>query len=157
MESKTVSYSRLETRYRPQPAEANNNGVMHGGHILFHLDSAAGMTAIRHAGCKVTTAAVDRMDFLRSIYPGENIVIRTRMNMAGRSSMEIGAEVFAENAYSGEKVLAGRAFLVYVAIGDDGKSTPVPALLPETDEDRHVMAEAEARQVQRRTERSLRK
>lgn len=132
----------METRYRSQPADTNNAGVMHGGHILYHLDSTAGMTAMRHAGCNVVTAAIGHMDFLAPVHPGEYLVIKTSLNLAGRSSMEVGARLEAENPYTGESRHVARAYFTFVALGEDGRPVPVPALVPETDDDRRRMEEA---------------
>lgn len=153
MEYRFVSYSRLETRYRPQPGDANPFGVMHGGKILYHMDTATGMTANRHAGGRAVTASIERMDFISPVEMGENLLIKTSVNMAHRSSMEIGARIEAENPFTGETRHVGTAYVIYVALDKEGNPTPAPALMPETDDDRRRLAEAVKRRDRRRKER----
>ena len=148
-----VSYSRLETRHRPQPSEANVHGVMHGGFTLYHLDTACGMSAMRHAGTRVVTVSVDRMDFKSPIHMGENLLYKTSVNRAHRSSLEIGARLEAENPATGELRHVGTAYLTFVALNDNDRPTAVPLLLAENDEDRRRMADAARRAYIRRMER----
>lgn len=154
MEGRPVSRSRLESRMRPQPQDANNGGVMHGGHILFHLDTFSGMTAARHTGTRVVTVSVDRMDFIRPVPLGCNLLFKTCVNMAHRSSLEVGARIELENARTLECTHAGTAYLTFVALDDNGRPTSVPPLIAETDEDRRRMADAVRRAYMRRMERA---
>ena len=154
MEGKPVSYSRLETRHMPQPDESNTHGVMHGGRTLYHLDIACGMTATRHAGTRVVTVSVDRMDFKSPIYMGEVLLYKTSVNMVHRSSLEIGARIEAENMRTMETRHVGTAYLSFVALNENGRPTPVRPLLAETDEDRRRMADAARRSYLRRMERA---
>ncbi len=154
MEGKPVSFSRMESRVRPQPENLNNGGTMHGGYILYHIDTHCGISAMRHAAMNVVTVSVDRMDFLRPVHPGTNLVIKTSVNMAHRSSMEIGARLEEEHSYTGERTHVGTAYLTFVALGEDGRPTPVPPLIAETDDDRRRMADAVRRAYLRRMERA---
>lgn len=154
MEGKPVSFSRLESRMRPQPADANNGGTMHGGHILYHLDTFCGMTAARHAGMPVVTVSVDRMDFIRPVHFRSNLVFKTSVNMAHRSSIEVGARIELEDSYTLALTHVGTAYLTFVALNHDGRPTPVPPLTAETDEDRRRMADAARRAYLRRMERA---
>lgn len=153
MEGRPVSYSRLETRHRPQPSESNTYGVMHGGFTLFHLDTCCGMSAMRHAGTRVVTVAVDRMDFKSPIHMGENLLYKTSVNRVHRSSLEVGARLEAENATTGALRHVGTAYLTFVALNADGRPTAVPLLIAENDEDRRRMADAARRAYLRRMER----
>jgi Acyl-CoA hydrolase len=153
MEGKTVEYSRLVKRHRPSPSEANNNGVMHGGLILFHLDMACGMTAMRHCGTRVVTVSVDRMDFKSAVQMGENMLFKTSVNMVHRSSLEVGARIEAEDAFTGDLRHVGTAYLTFVALNEDGRPTRVRPLVAETSEDTRRMADAVRRRNLRRMER----
>lgn len=152
-EGRPVSYSRLETRHRPQPSEANTFGVMHGGYTLYHLDTFCGMTAMRHAGTRVVTVAVDRMDFKSPIHMGENLVYKTSVNRVHRSSLEVGARIEAETPETGELRHVGTAYLTFVALNENGRPTGVPPLIAENGEDRRRMADAVRRAYLRRMER----
>ena len=154
MEGKRISISRLESRIRPQPEHANNGGTMHGGYILYHIDTFCGMTALRHAGMNVVTVSVDRMDFSRPVHLATNLLIKTSVNMAHNSSMEVGARVEEENSYTGECLHVGTAYFSFVALGENGRPALVPPLIPETDEDRRRMADAVRRSYLRRMERN---
>lgn len=149
-----MAFSRLESRIRPQPEHANNGGSMHGGYILYYLDTFCGMTAMRHAGIGVVTASVDRMDFTRPVHLGSNLVVKTSVNFVHRSAMEIGARVEEENPCTGELLHAGTAYFTFVALGKDGRPVPVPPVIAETDEDRRRMADATRRAYLRRMERN---
>lgn len=152
-EGRPVSHSRLESRHRPQPNESNTHGVMHGGYTLYHLDTFCGITAMRHAGTRVVTVAVDRMDFKSPIHMGENMVYKTSVNWVHRSSIEVGARIEAENPETGELRHVGTAYLTFVALNNDGRPTGVPQLIAENDEDRRRMADAVRRAYLRRMER----
>ncbi len=154
MESRPVSFSRLESRIRPQPEHANNGGTIHGGYILYHIDTFCGMTAMRHAGMNVVTVSVDRMDFARPVHLATNLVIKSSVNMAHHSSMEVGARVEEENSFTGERLHVGTAYFSYVGLGENGRPAAVPRLIPETDEDRRRMADAARRAYLRRMERN---
>ena len=154
MEGRLVSFSRLETRLRPQPGEMNTNGVMHGGMTMYHLDMACGMTAMRHASERVVTVSVDRLDLRSPIHPGENLLYKTSVNMVHRSSLEVGARIEAENARTTELRHVGTAYMTFVALNENGRPTAVRPLIAETDEDRRRMADAVRRAYLRRMERA---
>lgn len=154
MEGRPVSRSRLESRIRPQPEHANNGGAMHGGYILYHLDTYCGMTAARHSGTRVVTVAVDRMDFIRPVTLGCNLLFKTCVNMVFRSSIEVGARIEIEDAKTMETTHVGTAYLTFVALDENRKPTAVPPLIPETDEDKRRMADAVRRAYMRRMERA---
>lgn len=154
MEGRPVSRSRLESRIRPQPEHANNGGAMHGGYILYHLDTYCGMTAARHSGTRVVTVAVDRMDFIRPVSLGCNLLFKTCVNMVFRSSIEVGARIEIEDARTMETAHMGTAYLTFVALDENNKPTAVPRLIPETGEDKRRMADAVRRAYMRRMERA---
>ena len=154
MEGKPASLGRLESRLRPQPEHANNNGKMHGGHILYYLDTHCGMSAARFSGAKVVTVSVDRMDFIRPVDLGYNMVIKTSVNMAHQHSMEVGARLELEHPRTLEVIHAGTAYFTFVALDENDRPKTVPHLIPETDEDKRRMADAVRRSYMRRMERA---
>ena len=154
MEGRPASLGRLESRLRPQPEHANNNGKMHGGHILYYLDTHCGMTAARFSGTPVVTVSVDRMDFIRPVTLGYNMVVKTSVNMTHRHSMEVGARLELEHPYTRELIHAGTAYFTFVALDENGRPTTVPPLIPETGEDKRRMADAVRRAYIRRMERA---
>ena len=77
--------------------DANNVGNVHGGTIMKLVDTAAGLSAVRHCGGLAVTAAMDEMSFLEPVYVGDLVTIKAMVNDAGRTSMEVGVRVEAEN------------------------------------------------------------
>jgi acyl-CoA hydrolase len=120
------------------PDQLNNNGTVFGGAILSLVDKVGGVVARRHARTPVVTVSIDRVEFREPIFAGEYVVAQGRMVNAGRTSMDILVTVESENLSTGEKRRTNRCWLTYVALGADGRPTPVPPLLLETDEDRRL-------------------
>jgi acyl-CoA hydrolase len=133
--------------------DANTAGFVHGGNVMKLCDEAAGITAVKHSGRRVVTAAVDRMTFLHPVFVGELLTCSASVNAAWRTSMEVGVRVEAENPRSGEKRHTSTAYLTMVALDDDGEPAPVPPLAPETDGERRRQREAELRRSNRLAER----
>ncbi|MEM5786602.1 MAG: acyl-CoA thioesterase [Syntrophobacteraceae bacterium] len=145
MEGKKVSQSRIVMAQQMNPLDANPAGNVHGGVIMRLIDTAAGVAAHRHARGNVVTASIDRLDFLRPIYIGDLVIVKASVNLTGRTSMEIGVRVEAENLISGETRKAASAYLTYVALGEDGRPSPIPQLILETDDDIRRNCEAKWR------------
>jgi uncharacterized protein (TIGR00369 family) len=126
-------------------------GNVHGGVIMRLVDSTAGAVAQRHSGGPAVTAAMDEMAFLEPVHVGDIVRTIGQVNWAGRTSMEIGVRVEAEpwNDSEREPLHVASAYLVFVAIDEDGKPRAIPGLEPETDEERRRMREAEIRRSHR--------
>jgi acyl-CoA hydrolase len=136
------------------PGDANSAGFVHGGVVMRLCDEAAGIAAVRHSGGRVVTAAMDRMTFESSINIAELVTCRARVNAAWNSSMEVGVRVEAENPRTGDVRHTSTAYLTMVAIDENGRPTPVPALLTETDDEVRRQREAELRRENRLAERA---
>ncbi|MBI9112041.1 acyl-CoA thioesterase [Maridesulfovibrio ferrireducens] len=152
MKEKKVSESRAYTTYRVLPQDTNPAGNLHGGVLLKQLDLIAATCAMRHARKPVVTASIDRMNFLRPAYVGELINLHANVNMVGKTSMEIGVRVEAENLLTGELRHTNSAYLTFVAIGEDGKPSLVPQLTLETGVDHRRNKEAVERRAVRKQE-----
>ncbi|QGY39302.1 acyl-CoA thioesterase [Pseudodesulfovibrio cashew] len=137
------------------PQDANPAGNLHGGVILKHIDTTAGVVAKRHSRGNVVTASIDRMSFRQPAYMGELLIFKASLNHVGRSSMEIGVRVEAENLRTGEVRHTNSAYLTFVALSDEGKPTPVAPLKLDTDTARRRHREAEQRRANRQRERAL--
>jgi acyl-CoA hydrolase len=149
MEGKTVAQSRIVMARSMQPTDVNGYGNVHGGAIMRFVDEACGAVAIRHARSRCVTAAVDHMSFHAPVHVGDLVTITAQMTHVGRSSMEVEAQVHAENFITGEITHTTTAYLVFVAIDQDGKTIPAPTLVLETDEDRARWEAAERRRARR--------
>jgi acyl-CoA hydrolase len=135
-------------------ADANTAGNVHGGKIMHLCDEVAGIAAIRHCGMRVVTAGMDRMTFLEPVYVGQLVTFRAMVNAAWRTSVEVGVRVEAENIRSGAVSHVSTAYLTMVALDDDGRPCPVPALEPESDDERRREREAGWRRENRLSERA---
>lgn len=154
IQGKTVTESECTLHHLPMPDEVNLIGTVHGGNLLKLIDTVAGLAAYRHAGATVTTASLERMDFLTPIFPGELIVLKSSLNMVGRTSIDVGVRVEVHNITNGEKRHAATAYLTYVSLSADGKPRPVPPLVLETDDERRRHARAVERRRMREIARS---
>ena len=114
------------------PQDANSSGNVHGGMIMKLIDTAAGVVAIRHCRTNVVTASIDRLDFLRPIFIGDLVTLKASLNMVGKTSMEIGVRVDAEDLRTGETRKVASAFLTLVALDKNGRPTQAPSLILET-------------------------
>jgi uncharacterized protein (TIGR00369 family) len=129
--------------------DANIAGNVHGGVVMRLVDTAAGLAAIRHAGGLAVTVAIDEMTFLEPVHIGDVLVLKARVNAVGTTSMECGVRVEALDPVSGTGRHANSAYLVFVAVDDEGRPRPVPPLLVETEEERRREREAGLRREKR--------
>ena len=146
---KPISASRVTLSQLMHPEHANLLGNVHGGWIMKLVDEAGALACMRHAQKKVVTVAIDSMTFREPIRIGDLVILKAEVSYTGRTSMEAEVHVVAEDPVNGERTYTNTAWLVYVALDDKGKPSPVPPLLAETDEDNRKMAEALKRQERR--------
>ena len=149
MKGKTVSESRVTMVQPMTPQDANPAGNVQGGIIMRLIDMAGGIVAQRHTQTNVVTASVDRIDFLHPVYIGDVLSIKASLNLVGRTSMEVGVRVEAENTSTGEIRHTASAFLTYVALDKNRKPVEVPPLILETDEEKQRNERAQARREAR--------
>jgi uncharacterized protein (TIGR00369 family) len=129
--------------------DANLSGNVHGGAIMRLVDTAAGLAAHKHCGGRVVTVAMDEMLFLEPVFVGDVVTARAMVNDVGRTSMEVGVRVEAENYATKRKVHTASAYLVFVALDQAGNSRPVPPTVAETDEQQQRQREAKVRRENR--------
>jgi len=128
-QGRTIAYSRSTTRRVMGVLDANLHGNVHGGVIMRMVDEAAAIVAIKHASRNVVTARVERFDFLAPAYIGNVVSIHCAMDYVGRTSMEVGVEVTAEDLITGEIRHIANSQVIYVALDENGKPTPVSSLI----------------------------
>ena len=146
---KPISASRITLSQLMHPEHANLLGNVHGGWIMKLVDEAGALACMRHAQRKVVTVTIDSMDFRQPIRIGDLVILNSEVAYTGRTSMEAAVEVHAENPITGEQTHTNTAYLVYVALDDAGRPTPVPPLQAETEEDKQKMEQAQVRQERR--------
>ena len=146
---KTTRVSRVTLSQLMHPEHANLLGNVHGGWIMKLVDEAGALACMRHAQKKVVTVAIDSMTFRQPIKIGDLVVLNAEVTYTGRTSMEAEVQVVAENPVTGERTHTNTAYLVYVALDDDGHPTTVPALVTESEEEKARMEQAKKRQSHR--------
>jgi uncharacterized protein (TIGR00369 family) len=152
MEGKTVAHSSVVMSQAMIPQDANPAGNVHGGVIMKLIDTAAGVVAGRHARANVVTASIDRLDFLHPVFIGDFVTLRASLNFMGKTSMEVGVRVEAENLLTGETRHTSTAYLTFVALDGNGRPMPLPALILETEEQQRRNGEANVRRENRLAE-----
>jgi acyl-CoA hydrolase len=152
-EPRPVADSRSELIRWMGVQDANTAGFVHGGMVMKTCDEAASIAAIRHCGLRVVTAGMDRMTFTEPVQIGDLLRCQASVNAAWRTSMEVGVRVEAENPRTGESRHTSTAYVTMVGLDDEGRPTPVPGVLPETDDERRRQREAELRRANRLAER----
>ncbi|ATP27885.1 acyl-CoA thioesterase [Chromobacterium violaceum] len=126
------------------PDMANFSGNVHGGVLLKLLDQVAYACASRYAGCYVVTLSVDQVLFKQPIHVGELVTFLASVNHVGRTSMEVGIKVVAENIQQRSQRHTNSCYFTMVAY-QDGKPMTVPTLVLETEEQRQRFRAAEMR------------
>ena len=140
-EGHSIAYSQSSTRRLMDMLDANGHGNVHGGVVMRMVDEAAAIVALKHARRPVVTARVERFDFLAPAYIGNVVSVHCEMNYVGRSSMEVGVVVVAEDLMTGEIRKIASSQVIFVALDENRKPTSVPPLVPANAE--------EARKIER--------
>ena len=151
--TRTVSESRHETSEIMMPGHANNLGHVFGGVVLGMMDKTAAVAAIRHSRSTCVTASIDRVDFREPIHLGDLVVLKASVNYVGRTSMEIGVRVEAEDLQSGNRRHTNSCYLTFVAVDRNGRPVEVPLLQPESPDEIRRYQAAEERRRRRLEER----
>lgn len=131
------------------PPDTNHMGTIFGGVILSYIDEIAAITAMKHSRNVVVTASIDQVTFLSPAKVGDILTLEAIVASTGRTSMEIFVKVENENYETGEKTTTTTSFLTMVAKGKDGKPTPVPGVIPETDAEKMLFNSASERKKRR--------
>lgn len=113
------------------------------------VDEAGALAAMRHSQCSVVTVAIDQMMFHEPIRIGNLVTLEASLTYVGRSSMEVRVEVRAEDPIVGEQMHTNSAYLVYVALNEQGRPKAVPQLIPENKIEERRMQEGAERQSYR--------
>jgi len=145
---KTVSQSLTRQVQIVFPQHANGRGRLFGGQLMQWIDIVAAVVARRHAERNVTTAAVDNLIFKAAAFVNDTVTLCGRITFVGRTSMEVRVDAFVESL-DGQSRLINTAYLTIVALDENEKPAPVPALRLETDEERAAWEEGLARRARR--------
>jgi uncharacterized protein (TIGR00369 family) len=146
---RSVSGSEVTLTQMMEVTDANVAGNVHGGVIMRLVDTAGALAAIKHSGGVALTVGIDEMTFLEPVHIGEVVVLVASVNDVGRTSMECGVRVEAQNPLTGVVRHVNSAYLVFVAVDAEGRSRPVPPLRTETEVQRRRQREAKLRRERR--------
>lgn len=141
---KRVQDSAAEQVYIIRPRHINPQGRLYGGCLMQWIDEMAGIVSRRHSGKMITTAAVDSLDFKAGAYQNDMVVLTGRLTYVGRTSMEVRVDTYIEN-YQGKRKLINKAYLVMVAVDENGVPVEVPGLRIESEEEQKEWQGAERR------------
>src|SRR5213082_3981658 len=149
---RTVAESQSEMAEVVLPNDTNPLGNLLGGRLMHFIDVAGAMAAHRHARSYVVTAAMDHLDFLAPVHVGDLLVLRSSVNRAFHTSMEVGVKVWVENYIAGTRRHVSSAYLTFVAVDRHGRHIPVPPVVPETADEKRRYEDAGRRRELRRAE-----
>jgi acyl-CoA hydrolase len=151
--ARRVQDSAHESSALMMPQDANLLGNVFGGAVLAMMDKTAAVCAFRHARAVCVTASIDRVDFREPIYVGELLLMKASVNFAGRTSMEVGVRVDAENLLTGNRRHTNSCYLTFVAVDGNGHPVEIPDVVPETPHEKRRYEAARARRARRLEER----
>ena len=127
---RTVAASEVTLTQMMEVTDANITGNVHGGAIMRLVDTAAALAAIKHSGGEALTVQIDEMSFLEPVHIGEVLILKASVNDVGRTSMECGVRVDAQDPLTGTIRHVNSAYLVFVAVDRSGRPREVPACSP---------------------------
>ncbi|HEY1985091.1 MAG TPA: acyl-CoA thioesterase [Terracidiphilus sp.] len=127
-----VSDSQSEMTEIILPNDTNTLGNLLGGRLMHFIDLTGAMAAYRHSRTHVVTAAMDHIDFIQPVHVGDLLILKSRVNRAFSTSMEVGVKVWVEHPQTGVLLHVASAYLVFVAIDRTGQRVHVPDLKPVT-------------------------
>ena len=135
LKAKHVSESETEQIQPVFYSHLNSQKRLFGGELVSWIDILAGVVARRHSSHIVTTAAIDNLQFMHPVFAHSVVVLHAKVTYVGRTSMEVRVDSYVEEL-SGERKLVNTAYLVLVALDENGKPAPVPRLICDTPEEK---------------------
>ena len=154
---RTVASTQSEMTEIILPNDANTLGNLLGGRLMHFIDLTGAMAAYRHSRTHVVTAAMDHIDFIQPVHVGDLLILKSSVNRAFNTSVEVGVKVWVEHPQTGVMLHVASAYLVFVAIDREGRRQKVPQLLPESPNEIRRYADALRRREHREAEALRRK
>ena len=149
LQPKRAAESETEMVQVVLPNDANPLGYILGGTVMHLIDMAGAIAAHRHTRTLLVTAAVDDLQFLHPIKVGDLILLKARVTCVFNTSLEVLVDVHSEETLTGRRRRTSRAFLTFVAVDGRGGCVAIPPLVVETDDERRICKEAQARREER--------
>jgi len=151
---KPVSASATVLATLVEPSQTNPMGNIHGGTIMKLADQAGAAAAIRHAGRICVTASIDSLDFLNPVNVGDLVTLKSSVNYVHRTSMEVGVRIEAENMMTGAVKHVASAYLIFVALDEHCRPTPIAPVIPQTEVEQLRYQQGQLRYKQRQENRA---
>lgn len=136
MKANTASSTLAITTKIVLPNDTNTLGNLFGGQLLAWMDVIASVSAHRHSKRVVVTASVNNVSFQKPINHASIVTLEAKVSRSFNSSMEVFVDVFVEDAVTGQREKCNEAIYTFVAVDQNGNPIQVPALIPETDEEK---------------------
>ena len=155
--ARTVASTQSEMTEIVLPNDANTLGNLLGGRLMHFIDLTGAMAAYRHTRTHVVTASMDHIDFIEPVHVGDLLILKSSVNRAFNTSLEVGVKVWVEHPLTGVLLHVASAYLVFVAIDEQGRRQKIPQLLPETPNEIRRFADALRRREHREAEAARRK
>jgi acyl-CoA hydrolase len=149
---RTVVHSQSEMTELILPNDTNVLGNLLGGRLMNLIDLVGAMAAYRHARSHVVTASMEHIDFIAPVHVGDLLILKSSINRAFHTSMEVGVKVWVENTIAGIHRHVASAYLTFVAIDPQGRRVPVPPLEVGADEEKRRYDDAGRRREIREAE-----
>lgn len=150
--ARSVAPSQSEMTELILPNDTNTLGNLLGGRLMNFIDLVGAMAAYRHSRSHVVTASMEHIDFIAPVHVGDLLILKSSVNRAFRTSMEVGVKVWVENTLAGIHRHVASAYLTFVAIDSQGRRMPVPPLQLESDEEKRRYNDAGRRRELREAE-----
>jgi acyl-CoA hydrolase len=120
------------------PNDTNTFGNLMGGRLLYWMDIAAALAAMKHCGSPVVTASVDNISFEAPIKLSNAVHIEAKVSRAFNTSMEVHLNVWGEDVLHQYKYKSNEAYYTFVALDPNGKPRTVPQLVPQTEDEKKL-------------------
>ena len=154
---RTVASTQSEMTEVVLPNDANTLGNLLGGRLMHFIDLTGAIAAYRHSRTHVVTAAMDHIDFIQPVHVGDLLILKSSVNRAFNTSVEVGVKVWVEHPQTGSLLHVASAYLVFVAVDENGRRQRVPEVLPETPDEIRRYGDALRRREHREAEVARRK
>lgn len=135
METKKAAESLVIMTELVLPNDTNTFGNLMGGRLMYWMDIAAALSAMKHCGAPVVTASVDNISFEAPIKLGNVVHIEAKISRAFNTSMEVHMKVWGEDVLHQYKYKSNEAYYTFVALDPNGKPRQVPSMTPDTEEE----------------------
>src|SRR6202034_3365917 len=140
--ARAVASSQSEMTELILPNDTNPPANLLGGRLMNFIDLVGAMAAYRHSRSHVVTASMEHIDFIAPVHVGDLLILKSSLNRAFKTSMEVGVKVWVENTLAGVMRHVASAYLTFVAIDSQGRRLPVPPLELQTDDERRRVEDA---------------